>query len=69
MLKKNPDGVDVPDVISTLEGLGVKNFKPQLLGHETMEALLEDMPEYVLEFVKGDGDTPSRVMPAGSINV
>ena len=61
MLTKNPEGVDVPDVLSVLESLGVKNFKPQMLKYETMRDLLENVPEFVLTFVDGE---PPRVMPA-----
>lgn len=61
LLKKNPDGVEVPDVATKLAELGVKNFKPQMLGYEQMETLLKEMPEFVLAYVEGD---PDSIMPA-----
>jgi hypothetical protein len=31
--------------------------------------MLEDMPEYVLQYVAADGDTPSRILPADAIDI
>lgn len=53
LLKSKPDGVLVSAVLDELTAIGCKNFKPQMLNYQTMDEMLEDMPEYVLEYHKG----------------
>lgn len=69
LMKKNPDGVAVEDVLTKLGELGVKNFKPQLLKFETMDLLLQDMPEYVCEYQEADGDTPAMILPSDDLGI
>lgn len=64
LLKKKPEGVLVSTVLEELGALGVKNFKPQLLNFDSMEALFEDIPEYVLDYQAGP---PAKIFPSGSL--
>jgi len=69
LLKKNPDGVAVPEVKTKLVELGVKNFKCSMLNDdddkpfESWEDLLRSMPDFVLTFVDGD---PCRIEKGSS---
>lgn len=63
MIKKNPDGVDVDNVMTVLEGYGVKNFNTKLVGCETVDAMLQhEFLEGIVSYQKADGDTPARVV-------
>lgn len=41
LLKKHPAGIEIAQLPSLLEGAGVKNFRAELVGYETVEKFLQ----------------------------